>query len=39
MLSGRRTLAEMAAMPWTGDDTEVLDRLHLFAPPAEGLGE
>jgi uncharacterized protein (TIGR03083 family) len=39
MLSGRRTLAEMAAMPWTGDPTEALDRLHLFTPPAEELGE
>ena len=39
MLSGRRTLEEMAALGWTGDPSEVLDRLHLFTPPAKALGE
>jgi uncharacterized protein (TIGR03083 family) len=39
MLSGRRTLNEMAALDWTGEPGEVLDRLHLFTPPAKELGE
>lgn len=39
MLSGRRTLSEMAAMDWTGDPGEVLGRLHLFTPPVKELGE
>ena len=39
MLIGRRTLAEMAAMGWTGDPGAVLDRLHFFAPPVSSLGE
>jgi uncharacterized protein (TIGR03083 family) len=39
MLSGRRTLSEMAALDWTGDPGEALDRLHLFTPPAKELGE
>ena len=39
MLSGRRTRGEMAAMGWTGDPAEALDRLHLFTPPAKELGE
>jgi Mycothiol maleylpyruvate isomerase N-terminal domain len=39
MLSGRRTLSEMAALDWIGDPGEVLDRLHMFTPPAKGLGE
>jgi hypothetical protein len=39
MLSGRRTVGEMAAMGWTGDPAEALERLHLFTPPAKELGE
>ncbi|HTJ70980.1 MAG TPA: maleylpyruvate isomerase family mycothiol-dependent enzyme [Actinospica sp.] len=39
MLSGRRTLSEMAALDWTGDPAGVLDRLHLFTLPAKELGE
>jgi uncharacterized protein (TIGR03083 family) len=39
MLSGRRTLDEMAALDWSGDPAEVLERLHLFATPAQSLGE
>lgn len=39
MLSGRRTLSEMAALAWTGDPAPVLDRLHLFTPPEKELGE
>jgi hypothetical protein len=39
ILIGRRTLEEIGAADWTGDPTEVLDRLHFFPVPEQSLGE
>jgi uncharacterized protein (TIGR03083 family) len=39
MLSGRRTHEEMAAMGWIGEPADLIERLHLFTPPVQALGE